>query len=92
MLIYFSFNFILFNLTCLFHFQAQYIFVHESILETILCGMNEVDSTNVQKEIETLAEAKENGMTGFQEKFKVSDLFKQTICWKQTPKFIVEYI
>jgi hypothetical protein len=45
--------------------------------------MNEVDSTNVQKEIETLAEANANGMTGFQEKFKVSDSFKQTICWKK---------
>jgi hypothetical protein len=53
--------------------------------------MNEVDSTNVQQEIETLAEAKDNGMTGFQEKFKVSDSFKLTICWTQTPKFI-EYI
>ena len=82
----------MFNLTCLFHFQAQYIFVHESILESILCGMNEVDSTIVQKEIETLGEIdKDNGMTGFQEKFKVSDSFKQTICWKQTPKF-TEYI
>ncbi|CAB4015126.1 receptor-type tyrosine- phosphatase delta isoform X4 [Paramuricea clavata] len=48
----------------------QYIFVHEAILETILCGMNEVDSTEVQREFETLREIKDNGMTGFQEKFK----------------------
>jgi hypothetical protein len=60
-------------------------------LESILCGINEVDSTNVQKEIETLAEAKDNDMTGFQERFKVGDSFKQKICWKQTPKCI-EYI
>jgi hypothetical protein len=50
--------------------------------------MNEVDSTEVQREIETLAEVKDSGMTGFQEKFKVSDSFKLTIYWKQTPKFI----
>jgi hypothetical protein len=36
--------------------------------------MNEVDSTEIQKEIETLAELKESGMTGFEEKFKVGDL------------------
>ncbi|CAB3995581.1 receptor-type tyrosine- phosphatase epsilon-like isoform X1 [Paramuricea clavata] len=49
----------------------QYIFVHEAILETILCGMNEVDSSKIQKEIEKLAEViKASGITGFQEKFK----------------------
>ncbi|CAB3997379.1 receptor-type tyrosine- phosphatase epsilon-like isoform X2 [Paramuricea clavata] len=49
----------------------QYIFVHEAILETILCGMNEVNSSKIQKEIEKLAEViKASGMTGFQEKFK----------------------
>ena len=61
------------QLTCVFQFQEQYIFVHEAILETILCGMNEVDSTEVQREIDTLAEVKDSGMTGFQEKFKVGD-------------------
>ena len=40
-------------------------------METVLCGMNEVDSTKIQKEFEMLAEVKANGMTGFQEKFKV---------------------
>jgi hypothetical protein len=35
--------------------------------------MNEVDSTEVQREIDTLAEVKDSGMTGFQEKFKVGD-------------------
>ncbi|CAB4029490.1 receptor-type tyrosine- phosphatase S, partial [Paramuricea clavata] len=49
---------------------AQYIFVHEAILESILYGMNEVNSTEVQRESETLAEVKDSGMTGFQEKFK----------------------
>ncbi|CAB4021699.1 receptor-type tyrosine- phosphatase S [Paramuricea clavata] len=48
----------------------QYIFVHEAILETILCGMNEVDSIKLEKEIEILAEINACGMTGFQKKFK----------------------
>ncbi|CAB4034452.1 receptor-type tyrosine- phosphatase delta-like, partial, partial [Paramuricea clavata] len=48
----------------------QYIFVHEAILETILCGMNEVDSGKIQEEIKKLAEEKASGMTGFEEKFK----------------------
>ena len=40
-------------------------------METILCGMNEVDSSKIQEEIKQLAEMKASGMTGFQEKFKV---------------------
>ena len=40
-------------------------------METILCGMNEVDSIKLEKEIEILAEINACGMTGFQEKFKV---------------------
>ena len=47
------------------------MFIHEAILENILCGLNEVDSTKLRKEIEFLAEVKASGMTGFQEKFKV---------------------
>ena len=51
------------------------MFVHEAILENILCGMNEVDSTKLQQEIESLAEIKASGMTGFEEKFKVVNSF-----------------
>lgn len=54
-----------------YFFQEQYAFVHEAILETILCGMNEVDSNKIQKETEKLGEVKASGMTGFEEKFKV---------------------
>ena len=36
-----------------------------------MCGMNEVDSARIQKEIESLAQVQASGMTGFQEKFKV---------------------
>ena len=49
------------------------MFIHEAILENILCGMNEVDSTKVRKEIESLSKVKTSGMTGFEEKFKVGD-------------------
>ncbi|XP_028402428.1 receptor-type tyrosine-protein phosphatase S-like [Dendronephthya gigantea] len=48
----------------------QYIFVHDAILETILCGMNEVDASKIQKEVANLSEVKASGMTGFEEKFK----------------------
>ena len=53
--------------------QEQFVFVHEAILESIMCGMNEVDSARIQKEIESLAQIQTSGMTGFHEKFKVSD-------------------
>ena len=55
----------------LVYVQEQYRFIHEAILETILCGMNEVDSTKIINEVEQLAKVKASGMTGFQEKFKV---------------------
>ena len=61
-----SFQFSLFMLL-----QEQYIFIHEAILETILSGMNEVDSSKIYNEVEQLAKTKSSGMTGFQEKFKV---------------------
>ena len=40
-------------------------------METILCGMNEVNSNRIKNEVENLARHKAGGMTGFQEKFKV---------------------
>ena len=52
------------------------MFVHEAILESILCGINEVDSAGIQKEIENLAAVQDSGMTGFEEKFKVGDTLR----------------
>ncbi|XP_028417347.1 receptor-type tyrosine-protein phosphatase alpha-like [Dendronephthya gigantea] len=49
----------------------QYIFIHEAILENILCGMNEVDTIKIKKENGILAKVKASGFTGFQEKFKM---------------------
>ena len=60
-------------MTIILYFQEQYIFIHEAILETILCGMNEVDSINLVKEVRRLTEMKtSHDMSGFQERFKVS--------------------
>ena len=53
------------------YFQEQYRFIHEAILETVLCGMNEVDSTKVRQEVKKLADVQASGQTGFQEKFTV---------------------
>ena len=36
-----------------------------------MCGMNEVACTNIRKEIKTLAEVQNSGVTGFQETFQV---------------------
>ena len=52
------------------------MFVHEAILESILCGINEVDSARIRKEIENLAAVRDSGMTGFEEKFKVGDTLR----------------
>ena len=36
-----------------------------------MCGMNEVACTNIRKEIKSLAEVQNSGVTGFQETFQV---------------------
>ena len=46
--------------------------------------MNEVYSTEVETEIETLTEVNASGLTGFQEKFKVSKLLYDIICYNVT--------
>ena len=57
--------------------------MHDAILETILCGMNEVNSSNIKQEIKKLSEVQAGGMTGFQEKFKVSIPVDMLCCFYQ---------
>ena len=57
--------------------------MHDAILETILCGMNEVNSSNIKQEIKKLSEVQAGGMTGFQEKFKVSIPVDVLCCFYQ---------
>ena len=57
--------------------------MHDAILETILCGMNEVDSSNIKQEIKKLSEIPAGGMTGFQEKFKVRTPVDMLCCFFQ---------
>jgi hypothetical protein len=48
------------------------VFIHDTILDHIKCGVNEVEAAQIMIEIRHLSEKNENGKTGFEEKFQVS--------------------
>ena len=49
------------------------MFIHDSVVDHINCGANEVEATQVMIEIKKLSKKNEKGETGFEEKFKVSE-------------------
>ena len=63
-------------LKCRPSFQDQYVFIHDTILDHIKCGTNEVEATQLMIEIKKLSEINENGQTGFEEKFEVDISFR----------------
>ena len=47
------------------------MFIHDAIVDHIKCGANEVEASGVMTEIKNLSKENEEGVTGFDEKFKV---------------------
>ena len=52
------------------------MFIHDTILDHIKCGINEVEATQIMIEIKQLSEKNKKGKTGFEEKFKVLIFFR----------------
>ena len=50
------------------------MFIHDTILDHIKCGVNEVEATQITIEIRQLSEKNIKGRTGFEEKFQVLNL------------------
>ena len=69
----------LFKMVCILSFlmltqsfiQEQYIFIHDTILDYIKCGSNEVDAVNLKSEMSKLSKSNAEEETGYEEKFKV---------------------
>ena len=71
------------------------MFIHDTILDHIKCGVNEIEAGQIIIEIRQLSEKNKNGKTGFEEKFqvqiinclltKVSDIFLR--CFSTGKKF-----
>ena len=56
------------------YFQAQYIFIHDTLKEYILCGQTEIAANDIRKVIEDLSEQHDpcSAATGFEHQFQVS--------------------
>ena len=55
--------------------QAQYVFVHDSLSELVMCGETEVGATNFRIKMNTLRKpiaGDPSGATGFQKQFEVA--------------------
>ncbi|CAB3989657.1 receptor-type tyrosine- phosphatase F-like [Paramuricea clavata] len=48
----------------------QYVFIHDTIVDHLNCGANEVEATQITFEIKNLLKRNDKGETGFDEKFK----------------------
>ena len=59
-------------------FQEQYIFIHDAILESVICGETEIPSANLRKALEEMnqTDPKEN-ITTLEKQFKVKKSWKK---------------
>ncbi|XP_046857121.1 LOW QUALITY PROTEIN: receptor-type tyrosine-protein phosphatase S-like [Xenia sp. Carnegie-2017] len=48
----------------------QYMFIHDTIIDHIQCGANEIDAVQIKVEIAQLSQKNRGGKTGFEEKFE----------------------
>ena len=51
------------------------MFIHDTIIDHIQCGANEIDAVQIKVEIAQLSKKNRGGKTGFEEKFEVSSIF-----------------
>ncbi|XP_028402620.1 receptor-type tyrosine-protein phosphatase S-like [Dendronephthya gigantea] len=62
----------------------QYVFIHDTILDHIKCGTNEVEATQLMIVIKKLSEINEKGQSGFEQKFQqlnnISPKLEKELC------------
>ena len=55
-----------------FSSQSQYVFIHDALLESIMCGDNSIKAPELKKKVEELRQVvPETGVSGFETQFKV---------------------
>jgi netrin-G3 ligand len=54
--------------------QNQYAFIHDAILEALLCGDTQISAFDLQRVVERLTQTEEEngGKTGFEQQFEVN--------------------
>ena len=54
------------------HTQDQYIFIHDAILESVMCGDTQINASEFKAALHTLKSRTQSGETGFEHQFGVS--------------------
>ena len=57
--------------------QSQYIFIHDAILESVMCGDTQIDASELRAALHTLRSRTQSRQTGFENQFGVSCVPKQ---------------
>ena len=54
--------------------QDQYAFIHDAVLETLICGDTQIPSSDLLRALDKLKKVDKhfNGKTGFEKQFQVS--------------------
>ena len=61
--------------------QEQYVFIHDAVLESLVCGNTQIPVHDLKRSIELLLRWDPNsGMSGFQSLFQVSQSWSMFYC------------
>ena len=55
------------------YLQDQYAFIHDAVLETLICGDTQIPASDIRRALDRLKKTDKNfdGMTGFHKQFQV---------------------
>ena len=65
--------------------QEQYAFIHDAVLETLICGDSQIPASDIRRALDQLkkADKKFNGLTGFDKQFQVTTLTVIATCHQE---------
>ena len=63
------------------HTQDQYIFIHDAILESVVCGDTQIEASSLRVAMRKLKERSPQGGSGFLQQFSVSGVLKLRVVY-----------
>ena len=65
--------------------KDQYVFIHDAVLETLICGDTQVPASDLRRSIDQLKNTKKSldGKSGFDRQFQVNNIDSQMYIQKQ---------
>ena len=55
--------------------QDQYAFIHDAVLETLICGDTQIPASDLQRALEKLSKIDKHNKTGFDKHLKVKTTY-----------------